>query len=616
MRLIYWLLATTALVVSTFAQTPNGTRKAWNDTLWIDRDGTYQLVGDYIDTQNQSTLQFKDTTTLKAASFDSAGFVVNLKQLSSANTRGGGGFELRPAAEYTEDGIVCFASGNASYEWVRKEYKDQKILRPEWAGAVGNGTTDDYAAFSSIVSLGWTDQYWIEVDSKTYRLASALDLTNPLSSSSTLVGILMRGKGAHKTVLKFDSTITGPMIVLDGGTIAGSRVYNTHLEGFRITNNAVAKQDTGLYIKSATTGSIKGVACTNFRLGIRMNDVDNFAAERFAGAACIIGKRLESNVNGIAWIQCNDTGNDSVGVEILSNYGNVFVGGDRGNQPICFDGITTTNFTIIGGNHENSEQRFIRLGTNSNAQVYNARFLRGNSGTDLVAELNNTTHISFYNCVFNNFGATDSIITIVNSTCTVKFYGLNENENYYYWNEANSEKYAATYLNMVRTSAISGLDYGKLYLSQHDVDGTTQVDQLVMLGKVKGVNHRYYLFREFRYDLNTAPTAPVFVERVVHHWGRDLFATGVGDSTERTITINGGDPVDDIISITPLALRKTSGNTVTDMYATIKSYSEANGTITFIIWHKPNANLAYDPTAGSLDMELLYECVYQESSNW
>lgn len=135
MNIVYWLLATTALIVSTFAQTPNGTRKAWNDSLWIDRDGTYQLVGDYIDTQNQTTLRFKDTTALKLALFDSTDIEVAV----------GGMGNFRHIDSTYNEGSFAFASASAGKQWCLTSFLDSREVSTIQLGMDPTGAIDNSA---------------------------------------------------------------------------------------------------------------------------------------------------------------------------------------------------------------------------------------------------------------------------------------------------------------------------------------------------------------------------------------------------------------------------------------------------------------------------------------
>jgi len=90
-----------------------------------------------------------DTTALKALSMGE-GSTTYLKQLSSANTNGGGWFAVIDSAH--EEGIVAFDHPTAGLQWVRDIYRIRGAIKPSWAGAVGDGSTDDNSAFQRLLN--------------------------------------------------------------------------------------------------------------------------------------------------------------------------------------------------------------------------------------------------------------------------------------------------------------------------------------------------------------------------------------------------------------------------------------------------------------------------------
>lgn len=335
MNIVYWLLATTALIVSTFAQTPNGTRKAWNDTLWIDRDGTYQLVGDYINTQNQSTLQFKDTNALNAASFDSAGFVVNLKQLSSSNKRGGGLFVLRPAAEYVVDGATVFASGNAAYEWVRMEvYAKRGFFDPQWWGAAPSATasTNVTALQAAITKAVASDNDTAEVvfsGSGTYKFNGKITIPN---SGSNHNGITIRSTPGP--ILDLTAADTLFEIV---GFVSRITFYGLQMRGH-------AGAGLAIYHGPATTGSdyvIEYCKFDSFATGIHLEDVTNVRLQNnyFDRG----GKGVRAGYNSDAWYVSN----------------NVFFLLDT---CVIVDGSSSDNFTLSNNTLGYSDVGYVHTG--------------------------------------------------------------------------------------------------------------------------------------------------------------------------------------------------------------------------------------------------------------
>jgi len=83
MKLIYWLIATTALIVSTFAQTPDQTRKIWADSIKIDSSGTFIDISNYSRWQASQAIGNKRVNGIPDSSLvvDSLGIYTTYKEL-------------------------------------------------------------------------------------------------------------------------------------------------------------------------------------------------------------------------------------------------------------------------------------------------------------------------------------------------------------------------------------------------------------------------------------------------------------------------------------------------------------------------------------------------------
>lgn len=160
MRKLIFLFAFISTFI--FGQTPDGSRKAWADTLKISRnnqfvdimtvisDSTVSADGVTIANSGGTFIQkvFADTTALKAA-VGAQGNVVVLKQISGSNTNGGGLFVWKTTG--TADGGSTFA-GSGGY-WVRLEkILDDTRHRPQWWGTVNTSTLDNI--FNNVLSSG------------------------------------------------------------------------------------------------------------------------------------------------------------------------------------------------------------------------------------------------------------------------------------------------------------------------------------------------------------------------------------------------------------------------------------------------------------------------------
>lgn len=136
MRRLIFLFA----LLSTFVlgQTPNGSRKAWTDTLRVSYNN--QFI-DILDLVRDSLDVVADTSELKQYTGKSRVF---LKQISSNTATGAGGFILKTSGE--PDGVTTFSA--ISGYWVREEVGFIDHVKAEWAGAIGDSTTDNENAFN------------------------------------------------------------------------------------------------------------------------------------------------------------------------------------------------------------------------------------------------------------------------------------------------------------------------------------------------------------------------------------------------------------------------------------------------------------------------------------
>ena len=127
------------LALSTFcsAQTPTGNNKAWVDSLWMDKDGTFANMTGLVGVD--------DTTDLKTLN-GLEGTTAYLKQLASGNTNGGGWFVVVDSSDHGSilttamGGINWFEHPTTDRVWLRSDYLHSKVLmlRPDMTRAEVN----------------------------------------------------------------------------------------------------------------------------------------------------------------------------------------------------------------------------------------------------------------------------------------------------------------------------------------------------------------------------------------------------------------------------------------------------------------------------------------------
>jgi hypothetical protein len=164
-------------------------------------DGTSIVVGGSNLSVNQAWLDTSryepDTTSLKARTVSGNGIaVVYLKQISSTNTNGGGGFALIDST-YRE-GIIAFNSAVAGKQWVRIDWLiNPGVVNAYWLGVAADNSTNDRDKFFSFsqnhMQNGWT----LEVPDDTFLVDATNNPTadpgNAVMRFDTLSNITIRG---------------------------------------------------------------------------------------------------------------------------------------------------------------------------------------------------------------------------------------------------------------------------------------------------------------------------------------------------------------------------------------------------------------------------------------
>ena len=142
------------------------------------------------------------------------------------NDRGGGNFYWNSSSTATEDnGFIIKVTGVTTGRWIR--IIEDGVLYPEFYGAKGDGTTDDYNAVRACLDLAKTEKITkIQFLGKTYLMGTTLDIDTD---------IFMQGipgyAGSNSTKLRFlyptsGLTMTFPDAVrLEGIEIASNKSY-------------------------------------------------------------------------------------------------------------------------------------------------------------------------------------------------------------------------------------------------------------------------------------------------------------------------------------------------------------------------------------------------------
>lgn len=172
-------------------------------------------------------------------------------------------------------------------------------------GAVGDGVTDDSAAFNSALTAA-TNVY---VPSGTYKIASTLTFQNAntrlYGSNATLsytgIGnaVTFNGKAYCEISGLTIDTLTGANGVVLSSLSHNGKVTNCIIDGFSSSGISISQSFYGIFSGNDVTNCGVGILCTNE-----------------ANGNLIIGNAIRQNLVGV---RVDDTTNPTNGVEIIGN---------------------------------------------------------------------------------------------------------------------------------------------------------------------------------------------------------------------------------------------------------------------------------------------------------
>lgn len=584
-----------------------------NGRSW--RSGIYINTTEQDITQLQdSTRQFlysrvPDTTTLKAITPDSAGVTMHLESLSSTNTNGGGLFVYKSSG--SADYVLSFAASGGGI-WERAEAK-YNWIDPKWAGATGDGTTNDYAALQKAINVAkdTSNNKIIRLGKGTYRYTTELDLTlSPLPSTTNRRNIIIEGSGIGKTILKPEGVVG-----LRFDQPSTNRHYLPTVRDLSIMGTA--QVDTGIVIYETNQGSFTNVQIDSFRIGYYIYNSEGLTFINCKALYNIYGGYLLSNSNGNTFINWSAGFNDSTGFYGKSCQGLNFKGVDQGNQLIGFEFGVAAIATIEGGNSESCDSAHVIVGTSANVSIRDFRPLE-NTATYWLYVLGGG-YCNLDNVRPGGTNLQDDGIWVSHSP---RGYLFNDNRTgigtksrwatYSTWGDSipatNFEMvpgYAAeTFIN--NSKAKGKLIYA--FRRANSVDAASSQEALIFGQEIDTnivVLNRLTDGTDWRFSTTGGVNnASARVNRFRTYQGYLNFTSDAGDSTEMTIyTDTLG--VDAFKFIGGFAVDRVTVSDIIDATANIKSTTTADGSIVVIVWHKTPYN------GGGLGLRLYYNVTVQ-----
>lgn len=223
--------------------------------------------------------------------------------------------DLATSSPYTtgdEIGTILFNTSqleiNAGVTPSHKQYIWGDVRR---YGALGDGTTDDYAAINQAISTG----HPVRLEAKTYKISQSLLL---------LTGTKIQGDSAYTSILNY----TGSGVALKS-TTTGTRTYGWSLRDFRV--NDAGTGTTGIEMDSVSMAYLANVQVIGFDVGVDIYSptsgyavYNTFTGVLAQGATGFKLRGTSSNQN--VFDACRANLCTTRGIDITDSNGNRFYG--------------------------------------------------------------------------------------------------------------------------------------------------------------------------------------------------------------------------------------------------------------------------------------------------
>lgn len=549
----------------------------------VTRDSLTQVLSDSFAVVAPRNLQFKDTTALKAASFDSAGFTVSLKQLSSSNTKGGGELMLRPAAEETVDGIEVFASGNASYEWVRMERIKGLPISAEHGGVVaGNKAVDNAAKIQALVNLSLTQQRDLEFPvtvPDTIFCNSTININSPYTESSMTI----RGRGKHRT--RIATTHTGDLFRIDN-LVGAANGYTKHfkMEDLALVGPGLATSTgAGVWADSTQACNYYNVYSSRFRYGFYQEQANTVRMESCGAAYNKYGFYWSNNVNGSGMYSCVGSYNDSAAVWLKSNGVHLIIdGGEWGHNYVGVSAGTGASFVINNTNFEFTTLAAIKT-YNCKGLIIDSRFVGA-----YVGYFEQNSDIEFYGTPSITGFVADSLYHHIyhDGTGSVKHFSGLRKSNLRIYDDFYDRHIYPTIFTTRPDNGITSADSTVRGNIQNMFyrDGLGRADRLHFYSRLNDTTYTYYNLATGSHILS-GPNSGFYTaeDRRIQIEGFKNFVSAAATSTTVQVPLSGPlpDGYDEFYSM-QISLQETAGKNIT---AVLTGFTATKDTANIKVWH-------------------------------
>jgi len=558
----------------------------------------------------------KNIATLQAYDADSLGTTVYLKEVATGSYGGGemvyvDSSDLKTILGYAvADSVVVFHAPTADRVWFRKNFADYKYINATWAGAKGDGSTDDSTAFakarrSSINFLRGEIKIYIPAGTYVYTgsLNAELITEGNHNSKSEIFG-----DGIGATILAPSDT-GADGISVNSNT---SYTYNPYIHDLSIqgvgSGSATGK---GIDLSYTQLGVIDRVRITGFKEGVYLNLVNSpvIQSSEIQNNWCGIWGNTAANeyqIRGCYVIQ-----NDSIGWYHGAGINPGWYGGAMGSQPIHLKLGNGAQANIYGGNWESYETTGMYLSANSVTNIYNLSMNGGDNGRVFTVE-NGVGQLNIYNIVFSNITPTEGQVYMLGTGSNIRNYSGTPVRIYrstigdYHW----AQPWVSKPDNAAFTADSSGGGNIEWYRARKVSGNQDRLYWYANQGGSRGYEEVEFT-RAWDWGLNTSDTVGTQrsrPERMAFTFGHKDTTTLAGDSTVMFAQVDTNATGE--LYFAGGFTDRTTG-TASDhyggTYVEVLNYSTTTGKLKFLVWH-PNA------TAGGLAIKLFWFAIYQRST--
>ena len=297
----------------------------------------------------------------------------------------------------------------ASGAWVRQAFINQPyVVRAEWFGATGDGTTDDSTALQAM--LDFVDNYTItnqraksmRMELSTYYVAQALTIN---TGNFALVGV----GGRHAAGLILSSTSTDPLLKVGSDTYA-NQVYNVRIDNLGFYTSQPTINNIALQLHDVITARINGCEFQDFYKGI---EGFRFNSSYITDNIFRSTSRVNAN-KGYACIRLagRSTDGSTSGNNVMQGNRNFAVGGTISNPlwTYCVS-VESADGLYSAGNHWYFADYGMRIwGSDTNVSDFADSVMcvvdyydtNTVSCVQIDGQFDNIRNISFVNCMIRN----------------------------------------------------------------------------------------------------------------------------------------------------------------------------------------------------------------------